>query len=69
MVTYTHLKFPFKRALHFSTLAIKLFNSGTKFHNYERNTMNQSPFKCFATLTTHQLIKLMRFVLLVMMDG
>jgi len=25
-----HLNFTFKRALHLSTLAIKLFNSGTK---------------------------------------
>ena len=28
---HTHLNFVFKLALHFSTLAIKLFNSGTKF--------------------------------------
>ena len=27
---YTHFKFPFKRALHFSTLVIKLSNSNTK---------------------------------------
>ena len=27
---HTHLNFAFKRALYFSTLAIKLFNSGTK---------------------------------------
>ena len=26
----THLNFTFKRALHFGTLAIKVFNSGTK---------------------------------------
>ena len=30
IVTHTHLNFGFKRAFHFSTLAIKLFNSGTK---------------------------------------
>ena len=37
IVTHMHLKFAFKRALHFSTLAIKLFNSDTKVilsHNY-----------------------------------
>ena len=27
---HTHLNFAFKRALNFSTLATKLFNSGTK---------------------------------------
>ena len=27
---HMHLKFCFKQALHFSTLAIKLFDSGTK---------------------------------------
>ena len=30
IVTHTHLNFAFKRALHFSILAIKLFNSDTK---------------------------------------
>ena len=30
IVVHTHLKFAFKRALHFSTIAIKLLNSGTK---------------------------------------
>ena len=30
IVTHTYLKFGFKRALQFSTLAIKLLNSGTK---------------------------------------
>ena len=28
-----HLKFPFIQALHFSTLAMKLFNSGKKLRN------------------------------------
>ena len=27
---HTHLNFAFKRALHFSTLAMKVFNSDTK---------------------------------------
>ena len=30
IATYTHLNFAFKKAFHFSTLAIKLFNSGMK---------------------------------------
>ena len=30
-----HLNFTFKRALHFSTLAIKLLNSGTKLFQAE----------------------------------
>ena len=31
--------------------------------------MNQSPFKCFANLTTHLVLKLKHFVLLVMKGG
>ena len=30
IVMHTHLNFAFKLALYFSTLAIELFNSGTK---------------------------------------
>ena len=67
--TYTHLNFVFKPAFHFSTLAIKLFNSATEVLlscNCYRNTMNQSSFKRLATCTTHPLLKLKRSVLLVM---
>ena len=42
---HTHLNFGFKQALHFSILAIKLFNSGDKVV-----FMNQSSLKCFAAV-------------------
>ena len=60
VVMHTHLNFVFKWPLHFSTLAIKLFNIIVVLsHRCKRDTMNHSPFKCFATHATHPLLKLM----------
>ena len=72
IVTHTPLNFVFKRGLHFKTLAMRLFSNGTKLflsHNYSRNTMNQSPVKCFAICKTQPLLKLMLSALLVMKSG
>ena len=56
----THLIFAFKRALHYSTLVIKLLQR-YKFvlsNKCYRNTMNQSSFKRLFTRTAHPLLKL-----------
>ena len=65
---HTHLNFVFKRALHFSTSVIKLFDSGTKL---KLLTQHHEPvsFKYFATCTTHLLLKPMHSVLLVIKGG
>ena len=59
---HTHLNFVFKRALHFSTLAIKL---GTKLQLLPQH-YKPVFFKHFATRMTHPLLKLKHSVLLVM---
>ena len=64
IVTYTHLNFVFKWALHLSTyVSNKTFKQWYKSYNCYRNTTNQSPFKCFAAHTTHPLLILMHSIL------
>ena len=65
---HTHLNFVCKWVLHFSTLAIKLFNTVNSY-NCQLNTMNQSPFKCLTTRMIHPILKPKCSVLFVMKDG
>ena len=58
-----HLKIVFKWALHYTTVAIKHFNSGTKLFQAVCNTTSQSFFKRFATHITQILLKLKHFAL------
>ena len=58
MVMHMHLNFVFKWALHFSILYISNESLHRIVHNCKCNTMSQSPFACFATCTTHPLLKI-----------